>query len=163
MLLTLIFLVGIFTFVLCLFHFVLFFLFGATKKLFLISCIIVVILAIFTGFFGMWGADSNFLLILGTIGGIICSYFVAIKYLVEFVCPHCGEWNEYKKNYKMIDKEWDSLDNVEVERKIYNRNHDHIGSFTDTEQQIRTHREQAWMVTCTKCGKGSIHTQHDIR
>ena len=133
--------------------------FGTTKKVFIASTILCIIVLIWTKIFGIWNGQKIFWSLLGVVGGIVWFYFLTKKHLVDFICPNCGAWEEYNK-IKLISKDsWQSLDNVEVERKIYNKDHEEIGSFTDTKQELQWHYKKTWIIECKKCGKRGYLTE----
>lgn len=133
--------------------------FGYTKKAFAIATVLCIIILIWQKGFGAWDEDRVFWSIIGVIGGIVWSLFLAKKRMVDFICPNCGAWEEYEEIEMISESEWDSLDDVEVERKIYNKNHEEIGSFTDTKKEWQRHSAQVWLVECKKCGKRSYITK----
>lgn len=89
---------------------------------------------------------------LGLCVGVVILYVIMDKRLVADRCPHCGSWNRGEWLEIIDHSSWDSLEDVNVKKDIYNNNGKKIGYFEDTETQLKHYSITKGFRKCSKCG-----------
>ena len=123
---------------------------GVTKAVFLVSCVISLIIT-----FCIDWDTSFFTILLGALCGLVVCYLFVIGNVD--ICPNCGSWNEFEEVERLNDKRSKGLVNERVERNIYDKDHNVIGTVDGgTECRERCYHNYDGVYRCRKCGEEKI-------
>lgn len=96
-------------------------------------------------------AVETLIILLGACIGVV-AFFIFLDKIIADKCPHCGSWNRGKWLEIKYHDSWDSLDDVEVTKDIYNNNGKKIGYIKGTEKELVNHSITSGTRKCSKCG-----------
>lgn len=121
------------------------------KAIFFTICVLVLI----ADFCIDWGDASFFTILLGWMCGLFISRWIVIRF-VE-ICPKCGSWNEFEEIEKLNERSSKELANRRAERKIYDTDHNVIGTFDGERECVeRNYYSYDSVRRCKKCGEKKI-------
>ena len=74
-------------------------------------------------------------------------------------CSHCGAWSSYVDIERFNSESWISVDEVEDERQIYDKDNNQIGSIKGGYRyEERCHGQYDMLCRCSQCG--AEHIEH---